>query len=211
MGTVNTSVANPSDPQYRRRAWSFFAQDTWKVTRKLTLDYGLRYDYQPPVRELHDRMARFAPGIANPSAGGLLGATQYAGEGSGRCNCSFGEAYPWAFGPRIGIAYQLDDKTVLRSGFAISYGQIANFQYIGGGNSLGMGFNSIGFSNPTFGDPSVNLRTGLPYNTADLLAANYDPGIRPQTGQTNSPPALSIRMPAGRHECLTGTFLFSVN
>ncbi len=191
LGAVDTaSVSNPADPQYRRKAWAFFAQDTWKVTRKLTLDYGLRYDLQPPMQELHDRMSMWAPGIANPSAGGLLGATIYAGDGPGRCNCTFGKTYPWALGPRIGGAYQLDEKTVIRSGFAISYGQIANFQYIGGGNSLGMGFNSLGFNNPTFAGESLFLRDGLQYNVADLLTASYDPGIRPQAGQTNSPPAL---------------------
>jgi hypothetical protein len=52
-----------------------------------------------------------------------------------------------------------------------------------------MGFNSLGFSNPTFGEPAVLLRNGLIYNQPDLLSASYDPGIRPQPGQTNSPPA----------------------
>jgi TonB dependent receptor len=198
LGAVNTaSVSNPQDPQYRRPAWSAFAQDTWKVTRQLTLDYGLRYDYQPAMRELHDRQSMFSPSIANPSAGGLLGATLYAGEGPGRCNCNPGETYPWAFGPRLGVAYQLDPKTVIRGGVAVSYGQVANFQYIGGGNSLGMGFNSLNFSNPTFGDPALYLRDGLQYNTADLLEASYNPGIRPQPGQTNSPPAM-VDPDAGR-------------
>lgn len=198
LGAANSaSVNNPADPQYRRKAYAAFAQDTWKVTRKLTLDYGVRYDYQPPMYELHNRMARFSPGTPNPSAGGLLGATEYAGSGNGRCNCTFGEAYPWAFGPRLGVAYQIDSKTVARVGFGVSYGQIANFQYIGGGNSLGMGFNSLGFSNPTFGDPALYLRDGLRYNVSDLLGASYDPGIRPQPGQTNSPPAF-VDPDAGR-------------
>ena len=198
LGAVNTaSVSNPQDPQYRSRAYSAFAQDTWKATRKLTLDYGLRYDYQPAMTELHDRQSMFSPNVVNPSAGGRLGGTLYAGEGPGRCNCQPGGSYPWAFGPRVGVAYQIDDKTVVRGGIALSYGQVANFQYIGGGNSLGMGFNSLNFSNPSFGDPAVVLRTGLQYNPADLLAASYDPGIRPQPGQTNSPPAM-VDPDAGR-------------
>jgi hypothetical protein len=198
LGSVSTaSVSNPQDPQYRRPAWSAFAQDTWKYTRKLTLDYGVRYDYQPAMRELHNRQSMFSPSINNPSAGGRPGATLYAGYGQGRCNCKPGDTYPWAFGPRLGVAYQLNPKTVLRGGVALSYGQIANFQYIGGGNSLGMGFNSLGFSNPTFGDPAVVLRNGLQYNRAELLTASYDPGIRPQPGQTNSPPAM-VDPDAGR-------------
>jgi hypothetical protein len=198
LGAVNTaSVSNPQDPQYRRPAWSSFAQDTWKVSRKLTLDYGLRYDYQYALRELHNRQSMFSPEVANPSAGGRLGGTLYAGDGPGRCNCRPGKNYPWAFGPRVGVAYQANSKTVIRGGIALSYGQVANFQYIGGGNSLGMGFNSLSFSNPTFGDPALLLRNGLQYNTADLLAASYDPGIRPQPGQTNSPPAM-VDPDAGR-------------
>lgn len=191
LGMTNSaSVSNIQDPQYRKWALGLFAQDTWRVTRKLTLDIGLRYDYQPAPREIWDRTSMFAPTIANPAAGGLPGATLYAGSGQGRCNCWPVKTYALAFGPRLGVAYQLDSKTVLRGGFAFSYGQVTQFRYIGGGNSLGMGFNTIGFSTPAFGDPAVLMRNGLVYNTADLLAASYDPGIRPQTGQINSPPAL---------------------
>ncbi len=194
LGAANTaSVGNPQDPQYRRSAWAMFAQDTWKLTRKITLDYGVRYDYQPAPRELHDRTSMFAPGVRNPSAGGLLGGTQYAGSGAGRCNCSLTDTYKLAFGPRIGVAYKMDNKTVIRAGIALSYAQVTPFGYIGGGNSLGMGFNSIGFSNPNFGEAGVLLRTGLQYNTSDLLSASYDPGIRPQAGQINSPPNLVDR------------------
>ena len=198
LGLVNTaSVSNPQDPQYRRWAVGGFAQDTWKVSRKLTVDYGIRYDWQPAPYELHGRTSAFSPDLRNPAAGNLLGATIYGGNGAGRCNCDFSNTYPWAFAPRLGVAYQVTPKTVIRAGIAVSYGQVSPFSYIGGGNSLGMGFNTLNFSNPSFGDPAVNLSTGLQYNTADLLAASYDPGIRPQLGQVNSPPAL-VDKNAGR-------------
>ncbi|MCX6611370.1 MAG: TonB-dependent receptor, partial [Acidobacteria bacterium] len=191
MGNANTaSVSNPQDPQYRRPTWGFFIQDTWRLTRKLTLDYGMRYDYQPASTELHDRISMFDPTLRNPAAGNLLGATRYAGNGAGRCNCELSKTYPYAFGPRIGAAYQFSPKWVARAGFAISYAQVANFAYIGGGNSLGMGFNTINFSNPAFAEPGAVLRNGLSYNIADLTVASYDPGIRPSLGQINSPPAL---------------------
>ncbi|MEK7405938.1 MAG: TonB-dependent receptor [Acidobacteriota bacterium] len=190
LGMTNSaSVSNPADPQYRRKSWGFFAQDTWKLTRKLTLDYGLRYDWQPAPWELNYRMAMFSPDVKNPSAGGLLGGTLYAGKGPGRCNCDFIRTYPYALGPRLGVAYQWNPKTVFRAGFAISYGQATQFNYIGGGNSLGMGFNSIGFGTPAFGEEALLLKNGMVYNVANLLAASYDPGIRPSPGQTNSPPA----------------------
>ena len=191
LGYANTaSVANPQDPQYRRPTWGFFVQDTWRVNRKLTLDYGIRYDVQPASKELHDRISMFDPTAKNPAAGNLPGATRYAGTGPGRCNCDLTKTYPFAFGPRLGMAYQFAPKWVARAGFAISYAQVANFAYIGGGNSLGMGFNSINFSNPAYAEPGVTLRNGLNYNVNELTFASYDPGIRPSNGQINSPPAL---------------------
>ncbi|MBL8234228.1 MAG: TonB-dependent receptor [Bryobacterales bacterium] len=191
LGQVNNaSVSNTQDPQYRKMSWAFFVQDTWKVTRKLTLDYGLRYDLQPAPRELWRRQSMWAPTIANPAAGGLPGATIYEGNGPGRCNCTFASAYPYAIGPRLGIAYQLNPKTVVRGGFAVSYGQTSQFRYIGGGNSLGMGFNTINFTTPAFGSPAVTLNNGLSYNVNDLLVASYDAGIRPSRGQLDSPPAI---------------------
>ncbi|MCX6606025.1 MAG: TonB-dependent receptor [Acidobacteria bacterium] len=191
LGFANTaSVSNPQDPQYRRPTYGFFVQDTWRLTRKLTLDYGIRYDYQPASDELHQRTSMFDPTAKNPAAGNLLGGIRYAGNGNGRCNCSISNTYPFAFGPRIGMAYHFAPKWVARAGFAVSYAQVANFAYIGGGNSLGMGFNTINFSNPAFAEPGVTLRNGLSYNVNELTFASYDPGIRPSLGQINSPPAL---------------------
>jgi hypothetical protein len=190
LGLVNNAtIGNPQDPQYRKTAWAFFAQDTWKLRRKLTLDFGVRYDVEPAPHELRYRTSMFAPTLANPAAGGLPGATIYEGDGTGRCNCRFTDTYPFAFGPRIGVAYQVDSKTVLRAGWGLTYGSSVNFNYIGGGNSLGMGFNSINFSTPSFGDPALLLRNGLAYNLGDLYVAAYDVGIRPSPGQLNSPPA----------------------
>ena len=190
-GAVNSAnISNAQTPQYRKMAWGFFVQDTWKVTQKLTVTYGVRYDYQPAPHELHYRTSEFSPTVVNPSAGGLLGGTAYAGDGPGRCNCSFGSTYPFALGPRLGVAYQLDPKTVLRAGWAISYGQAPNFNYVGGGSSLGMGFNTINFSNPTYGVPALQFSNGINFNPSDLYAATYDPGIRPTPGQINAPPAL---------------------
>ncbi|MGH9658139.1 MAG: hypothetical protein ACRD96_06315, partial [Bryobacteraceae bacterium] len=191
--TNNATIGNPQDPQYRKTAWAFFVQDTWKVTRKLTLDYGLRYDVEPPPHELRYRTSMFAPDVRNPAAGGLPGGTLYEGDGPGRCNCRLTDTYRLALGPRIGAAYQLNTKTVLRAGWGITYGSSANFNYIGGGNSLGMGFNSIGFSSASFGDPALVLRNGLNYNLADLYVATYNPGIRPLPGQLNTPPQLVDR------------------
>jgi hypothetical protein len=188
LGAVNTaSLAAPSDFDYRRPSVSLFVQDTWKLARKLTLDYGLRWDWQEPVRELHDRMSEFAPSIANPSAGGLPGAVQFVGFGAGRCNCNFTNAYPYAIGPRVGVAYQITPKTVLRAGWGIFYGNAPAFNTVGNNGFLGVGNNTLSFTNPAFGEQAANLTTGLVYSPASLTALNLNPGIRPDPGQTDSP------------------------
>ncbi len=72
---TSASVQTPQDPQYRKTSWSLFVQDAWKVNRKLTLTYGIRWDLQNAWREIWDRIGEFSPTTPNPSAGGLLGAT----------------------------------------------------------------------------------------------------------------------------------------
>ncbi|HLH31882.1 MAG TPA: carboxypeptidase-like regulatory domain-containing protein, partial [Terriglobia bacterium] len=113
LGLVDqVRIAPPNTIRLGKHSISGFAQDTWKVTRKLTLDYGLRYDFQTYLKEQHGKLAQFSPTTPNPSAGGLPGAVIFEGSGAGRCNCSFANNYPWAFGPRIAAAYQFAPKTV---------------------------------------------------------------------------------------------------
>src|SRR5262245_58738496 len=198
LGLVNTaSINNPTAVGFRRSTWATFIQDDWKVRPRLTLNLGLRYDYQNPLRELHDRLSMFDPTMANPAAGGLPGATKFIGEGQGRCNCDYARVYPYAFAPRLGAAWSINEKTVLRLGWGITYGQLSGFSYIGAGQSLGFGFNTINFSNPSFGDPAFQFGNGLVYNAGDLYAQRIDAGIRPTPGQLNNPPALLDRN-AGR-------------
>lgn len=190
MGLVNTAtVAAVKSVQWRKQAWSFYGQDTWKVSPKMTVTYGLRWDYGGQGNELHHRTSQISLTAPNPSAGNLPGATIYEGFGPGRCDCTFTKPYPYAIGPRLGLAYQLNPKTVVRAGWGISYSQLANWWYVTGGSStLGLGFNSIDFSNSAFGEPALQLRNGLQYNPADLTTASLDPGIRPLPGQINGFP-----------------------
>jgi len=198
LGLVSSaSINNPTSVGFRRSSWGSFIQDDWKIRPRLTLNMGLRYDYQNPLRELHDRLSMFDPTLANPAAGGLKGATKFIGEGQGRCDCDYSKTYPYAFGPRLGVAWSINDKTALRLGWGITYGQLSGFSYIGAGQSLGFGFNTISFSTPSFGDPAFQFSNGLIYNAANLYAQRIDPGIRPAPGQLNNPPALLDRN-AGR-------------
>ena len=60
-------IAPPNTIRLGKHQLGFFAQDTWKVTRKLTLDYGMRYDYSTYLREQYGRLAQFSPTTSNPS------------------------------------------------------------------------------------------------------------------------------------------------
>jgi hypothetical protein len=107
-----------SDPRSHDSDWAVFAQDSWKVTRKLTLDYGLRWDLFGVETEQYNRWAQFSETTPNALAGGHPGSTIFANT----CNCSFYQpAYPFAIAPRIGVAYQINPKTVFRGGWGLTY------------------------------------------------------------------------------------------
>src|SRR5206468_2714284 len=125
----------------------------------------------------------------NPNAGGLNGAIAYEGTGDGRCNCNFANFYKFALGPRLGAAYQIDNKTVLRAGWGITYGSIPTFNYIGAGDALGYGFNTLNFTSPGFGQAASQFSNGIVYDPAALYAVSFDPGARVHAGSLESPPA----------------------
>jgi hypothetical protein len=183
-GYDSASIGDSVNPQYRRAAWGFYVQDTWKVNRKLTLDYGLRYDLQLPSRELWRRTSGFNRDLPNPNANGRPGAVLYEGEGAGRCGCNLVATYPYAIAPRLGAAYQIDSKTVLRAGWGLSYASVAQFSYIGGGNSQGMGFNTISFPSPGNGVAAGKISQPLVYDNNALYGASYNPGLLVSPGGT---------------------------
>jgi hypothetical protein len=161
------------------------------------LDYGVRWDYQQPPSYEFDRRSAFSPTIPNPAAGGLLGATVYEGYGPGRCNCSFASTYPFAIGPRLGLAYQITAKTVFRAAWGIAYGSSPALGQVTG-RSDGIGWNTINFTTSSYGEPAMLLRNGLQYSPAALTAVNYNAGFSPQPGQLNSPTGPLIDNNAGR-------------
>jgi hypothetical protein len=122
---VNSATTQTPQENYKEgnQEWGLYLQDTWKVTRKLTLNYGLRWDFATPEHEQYNRLGQFSPTTPNANAAGELGATIYANT----CNCQFYQkSYPFALGPRLGIAYQIDPKTVIRGGWGVNYQFVAN-------------------------------------------------------------------------------------
>jgi hypothetical protein len=189
LGAVDSAYVNtPQDPQLRKIAMSAYVQDSWKVTRKLTLDYGLRWDYMTAFTEMHDRLSSFAPTVPNPSAGGLLGGTAYAGSGPGRIGGQFAKNYPYGFGPRLGVAWQLAPKTVLRAGWGLTYGSTGIYDYMTNTPANGTGFNQLSWNPTSYGFPALTLSQGLQYTQQQLYGASLNPGVIPPPGKLVSPP-----------------------
>jgi hypothetical protein len=94
----------------RESTYALYARDQWQVTRKLTLSYGLRYELYPfPTRD-HTGGANYNPATNLASIGGVNGVPENAG-----VNAGHGQ-----FVPRLGLAYRVTDKTVIRAGFGLS-------------------------------------------------------------------------------------------
>lgn len=124
LGAVDSASRNVLAyvPSNRYRYLAIYVQDDWKVTRRLTLNYGLRYEIYTPRHEAHDNLSRFSPDIPNPGAGNTLGAIEFLGSGPGRSGLSsFANTYYNNFGPRVGLAYALSEKTVIHSGYGIYF------------------------------------------------------------------------------------------
>jgi hypothetical protein len=124
LGAVNSSsmaLALPS--ALRSKYFGAYVQDDWKVTERLTLNYGLRWEFQVPWFEGAGRASMMDPNLPNTAAGNQPGALEFAGDGPGRIGGrGFLTTYFGNIGPRVGLAYRLTPKTVLRAGFGRLFG-----------------------------------------------------------------------------------------
>jgi hypothetical protein len=145
----------------RFRPFAFYFQDDYKVTPKLTLNLGLRWDYLPTYTEVQNRWSFLNPNITNPITGNL-GALQFAGNYGGAgvsCNCSSPvNNYYKNFGPRLAFAYSADEKTVFRGGWGILYSHAGG---TGGAGGAGTGTGQAGFNSTTsFTDGAAGASAG---------------------------------------------------
>ncbi len=190
LGLVdNGDLGSPVDIRYGKHIWAFYAQDSWKVTQRLTIDYGLRYDYSNYLREQYGRLPNLSPTLANPSASGYPGASIFEGSGPGRCNCDFAKNYPYAFGPRVGAAWRMTSKDVLRLGWGISYQAFNGRPPFGSTNP---------FISTTPGKESMVLQNGFPYTSAQVAWPNYSAGIYPLIQGTLNGVPVTIDQNGGR-------------
>ncbi len=124
------SLNNEIVLNYRQRMHFLYFQDDWKVNSKLTLNLGARYEFATPQWEAQNRLSNYDP-VNNK----LIQATE-----GGIYNRALVRPDKNNFAPRIGLAYSLTPKTVIRSGYGISY---VHFNRLGGENLLGYNGPSI--------------------------------------------------------------------
>jgi len=145
----------------RFRPISGYVQDNWKISQKLTLDLGLRYDFFPTLTEVNNVQSFFNPTLANPVSG-INGALQFAGNGANTCNCSTPvNNYYKNISPRFGAAYQLNSKTVARASYGVMYTH---------GNGVGGGTTSLGVLG--FSSALGNQVNGSDLSTAPMHGAS---------------------------------------
>lgn len=186
VGQINSSSMTAYAVQEyasRFRAISPYVQDNWKVNSKLTLDLGLRWDYFPPVREVDNNMSFFNPTLVNPVTN-QPGSLQFAGSGTNTCNCNTPINTYWKnFGPRIGLAFQSDPKTVWRASWGVMF---THGNAVGGGtpSSLGGGNVSLGFSSA--GTTGANGDTTAQLAFTNGTTAAY-PNIPVAAGRASGP------------------------
>ncbi len=125
-------LASPTISQLRDWGWSGYVQDDWKATNRLTLNLGLRYEFYTPIYEANNQLANF-----NPTTQSIVVASS--------SNPYTINPNTRDFGPRFGVSFAVDDKTVLRGGFGISYSHW---------NRVGSNYLSM---NPPYGVVALNV------------------------------------------------------
>lgn len=219
----------------RYRPFSPYISDDFKVNPRLTLNLGLRWDLFPPYHEALNRWSFFNPALTNPLTG-TPGAMQYAGSGANSCNCTTPvETYYKNFGPRLGFAYALDNKTVLRGSYGIMYSHGGG---VGGRSGANYGTGQTGLTatasftnslngeqpafylNPGYGNSAFPAYSLTPTHASTVNTGNYVDSLGASyttQGVSYADPVISGRAPysenwnLGVQRALTDKLVLSVN
>jgi hypothetical protein len=173
----------------RLRMYSFFAQDDVKISRRLTMNLGLRYDYSRPTIDGKNHLANFDPS----GAGALILAK--SGSTSDRALIRPDNNN---LAPRIGIAYQIDQKTVWRMGYGIFY---ALFDRLGSEDQLALNPPNLVNNNISLGGtataPLFLLKDGFPSNYLDPNAPGLLTRVRVRAANPDAPQTYVQQWSAG--------------
>ncbi|HWQ54011.1 MAG TPA: TonB-dependent receptor, partial [Bryobacteraceae bacterium] len=158
-----------------------YFQDNWRVTDRLTLNLGFRYEVPLPWHENSGNFSTLDPTMPNAKAGGLPGALIFAGYGAGRQNKKYLTPMDWSnIGPRLGFAYRISNKTTFRGGWGIYYQALGN-----GGCGCTTGFNytySIPGGQPT--DAVLQWDGGFQFGAGYVPPPVIDPTYANKTSAT---------------------------
>ena len=158
--------------------YAFWAQDDFKLRPNLSLNLGLRYDIMKPYTEVYDRWSFMDPTVPNPAVGGYPGAMVFAGSGPNSCGCRTPiKTYYGAVGPRLGLAYTLNERTVVRTSYGVNYtrrGAVGGRAGARNGTGL-LGYSAnASFPSPNTFAPAYNWNDGVPAYPAPPF---FDPSL----------------------------------
>jgi hypothetical protein len=160
LGQVSSaSIVTALGESEKGHSISGFVQDDYRIAPHLTLNLGLRYDYQPWAVERNNGLSNFVPSAVD-SVNGLKGAVLYAGKGFS--GSPLGGTPMNSFGPRAGLAWDItgNSKTVFRTGYGIYYENVVSRDLFG--NTAGFASTSTSY-NPPGGNsnlPALLSKTG---------------------------------------------------
>ncbi|QOY89388.1 TonB-dependent receptor [Paludibaculum fermentans] len=169
LGWTNSTSIENGATDTRTDYYGFFVQDDWKISKRLTLNYGLRYDLDTPRWERQNRQSGFDPYGLNPVSN-TLGTITYSG-----VNGLSKYAHPFDrnnFGPRFGLAYRAPREIVVRMGYGLMYGGIYDASL---GRALNVGFGDVrSYSSSDNGfTPVFQLKDGVPAPVQEPLTPGY--------------------------------------
>jgi hypothetical protein len=184
------SITGLNNIDYRRQIYAFYALDDFKMTPKLTLNLGLRYEFFSTIKEANNNQATFdfnSDSLVVPSGQNKELTPTLGTELTVQRNGSRGLVSPDLnnFAPRIGLAYQLSNKLVLRSGYGIFYGGQENGPFSNP---------SPGFNPPFFASQVFNPNCSVPAANAAVLDCSIS-GTLPLNVLSQGFPANSLSDP----------------
>jgi len=232
-----SELALQSAGNWNNVSWATWVQDNWRVNSRLTLNLGLRWDGVPHTYEVNGHTSNFYPSLYNPADAAILLANGTISPNSpglgtspvaalsgvkfylngigipgqnGISNTLVGSTWD-AFGPRIGIAYDLTGKgkTVIRAGFGIMYERMqGNDMYNAGPNvpfSAQVNFNNVSLSNP-----DKSLITGQAI-TAPITVASIEGMNTPYKLPTSNQFSVGIQHELFKNSVLTASYVGNQN